>query len=473
VKKFTKKGIFTPNDKLDGNYQLLPFTVPQGTRRIELLYTYDRESGNVLDIGLFDPRGHDFPSAEGFRGWSGSARDHVVVTEHRATPGYLPGPLIPGTWHVILGLYQVASNGCPYKLEMLISEEERKPPGPSEGTKDPTSLSPHGGPDWFKGDLHSHTAHSDARCSVAEIGKAAQSRGLAFLAVTDHNTTSHYPYLITHSSPSLLLVPGQEVTTYHGHANVWGSGQWLDFRCRNREEMATVIAEAHREGRLFSVNHPKPGGPEWTFGLDLPFDCVEVWQRPWPWNNEQSLAFWRHLLRKGRRVIAVGGSDSHPYPLSNGRLIEWLGYPTTWVYAEALTTKSVLAGIKSGHVSISSSPSAPRATLAVREDGYVALQGSVVDMEKSAIEAHVLGGEGCWLRILTARGETAREIIPSPDYKYCHQVALSKHGYVRVEVRAPGSRSETAPGRLPMVAMTNPVWYTGFLNSKKLRWRPH
>ena len=48
---------------------------------------------------------------------------------------------------------------------------------------------------WLAGDFHSHTVHSDGVLSVGGLAALAASRGLDFLAVTDHNTTSHHAHL--------------------------------------------------------------------------------------------------------------------------------------------------------------------------------------------------------------------------------------------------------------------------------------
>ena len=39
-------------------------------------------------------------------------------------------------------------------------------------------------------DLHVHTTHSDGLCSPGEVVRAAADRGLAALAITDHDTLS-------------------------------------------------------------------------------------------------------------------------------------------------------------------------------------------------------------------------------------------------------------------------------------------
>ena len=72
--------VFTLKDREDSIYQYVPFDVPVGTQGLTVSM---RHNGflSVVDLGLFDPFG--------FRGYSGSERDHIVVSEGDATPGYL------------------------------------------------------------------------------------------------------------------------------------------------------------------------------------------------------------------------------------------------------------------------------------------------------------------------------------------------------------------------------------------------
>ena len=113
-------GRLVPADKLVSAYRMFLFDVPGGIARLEVGYSFSdddpggfmRSAGNVLDIGLFDARGSEFMCAEGFRGWSGSARREFFVAPGRATPGYLPGPILPGRWQVILGLHRILPQGC-------------------------------------------------------------------------------------------------------------------------------------------------------------------------------------------------------------------------------------------------------------------------------------------------------------------------------------------------------------------------
>ena len=73
--------------------------------------------------------------------------------------------------------------------------------------------------------------HSDGVLTVPELARFAASRGLDFLAVTDHNTVSHHAELPAASAAhQISLLPGQEVTTERGHANALGPIGWVDFR---------------------------------------------------------------------------------------------------------------------------------------------------------------------------------------------------------------------------------------------------
>ena len=461
------RGKVYPADRERNPYLLLPFEVPPGTKAVEIRYGYDRGK-NVLDLGVFDPRGHEFLSAEGFRGWSGSARDRVVIGEDRATLGYLPGPLYPGTWHVILGLYRLGPEGCDYEVEVKLHPDPMEAiPGASPGKHRAPELAPGGAEKtgWLRGDLHCHTHHSEAQGSVGDLVAAAERKGLDFLAITEHNTISHWKEMEElRERTEIILIPGEEITTYRGHANVWGWGRWLDFRCRTRTQMERVYAVAASEGRVFSINHPKPGGPPWEFGYDLPFDCMEVWHGLWGLGNETSLALWDSLLRTGRRVVAVGGSDAHPRLRDDGTLFEWVGLPTTWVFAVEGSPEGVLAGIRRGSVSISACPEGPLLLL-LGEDGENFSKGmGRSSRERARVEIEVRGGEGLDLILIGRTGVLLRERVPKALWRRTAAVDLAREGFVRAELRVPVPGETYTKG--PLAALSNPVWYDDFIAGK-------
>jgi hypothetical protein len=305
----------------EGTFRHLPFEMPAGVGRLEVRYDYtdpiDSDphvmGGNTIDLGLFDQRGIAFMNA-GFRGWSGSARREFYVTPREATPGYLPGPLEPGEWHIFLGLYKLSPQGCYYQVALrFIPNQDDSPPAPL-----PTLPLRVDGPafpkksdGWYRGELHCHTYHSDGDSAPLDVVHAAQALGLDFLAITDHNTLSHLNDLATMKPPDLILIPGFEVTTYKGHWNVWGDFGWIDFRTLTPERMAEAIQEARARGYLTSCNHPRSYGPPWEFKEVTGWHCLEVWNGPWAVFNSESLAYYEERLNAGERLVAVGGSDAH------------------------------------------------------------------------------------------------------------------------------------------------------------------
>src|SRR5947209_3471178 len=203
---------------------------------------------------------------------------------------------------------------------------------------------------WYAGDLHAHTHHSDGQLSIRTLATDAARAGLDFLAITDHNTISHYPFLERFSATSgVTLIPGQEVTTDMGHANVWGSPEWIDFR----RPAAQWMKQAEKAGALFSVNHPLTGDCAWRHQLTTQPSIAELWHwscwdRTWGW----PLAW---MKRHPAAIIPVGGSDFH----EPDGLPASLGAPITWVLAEECSTSAILAGIAAGRTAVSADRTGP------------------------------------------------------------------------------------------------------------------
>ena len=437
-------------------YTHLPFDVPEGTARIDVRYEFSDAvgsdphltAGNTVDIGIFDPRGIAFMT-EGFRGWSGSARREFFVATDEATPGYLAGPIQAGTWHICLGLYKIAPQGCDYQVTITLT------PGQSAQTVDfptllPVRLDP--GPakpaGWYCGEMHCHTYHSDGDSDPQEVIQLAESLGLDFLAITDHNVLSHQARLNTLDTP-LVLIPGFEVTTYKGHWNVWGDHGWLDFRIEEEGQMNRAVAEAARRGYVVSCNHPRPYGPEWVYEAVDNFDCIEVWNGGWALFNEAALEFWESRLRSGKRYTAVGGSDCHFLHREHHAK---LAHPTLWIYcAGEPSAPKLLEAIRAGHVMISESPTGPRLTLNAGE----AMMGDTVPQPADGLlplAIRVTGGEASELELHTAAGCILRETVPASDHNVNVQVDVSATPYVRAQLV--DRREQT-----PLVrALTNPIY---------------
>ncbi|TCM16152.1 hypothetical protein EDF56_108141 [Novosphingobium sp. PhB165] len=347
------------------HYRELPFTLPAGVTRLTIRFSYEgRDQKAAIDMGLIDP--------QRLRGWSGGARSAMTLAEADATPGYLPGPLPAGKWHLLLGVPNLRVGAqAPWKAEIFVER------GPAVTSFADAPLSDK--PGWYRGDLHMHTGNSDGKCS-AQSGKrvpcpvyrtleAAAARGLDFIAVTDHNTTAQYDALreLQPAFDQLLLVPGREITTFYGHANVFGITGPLDWRMTapSWAEARKWIEAANRAGGIVSLNHAGSPSGENCMGCgwrvpDVPpsaIGAVEVVnggtmaETGRPDSPNQGIGLWDRLLATGAHVTGIGGSDNHDAPPAD-KLPNPVGTPTTVVYMNELSVPAFLAGIRSGRVFI-------------------------------------------------------------------------------------------------------------------------
>ncbi|MEM3646654.1 MAG: CehA/McbA family metallohydrolase [Thermofilum sp.] len=303
-------GTVTRSDKDEDDYKYLQFFLPEGYGTIEVYYEYSKSSGSVIDIGMIDSKG-------AFRGWSGSNKPRFYISARKATPGYIAGETPPGNWSIVLGLAKVVE-GCRYRVvvkALRLEEPIYEKHGVEESLPAERRHEYTVSPRWIKGDLHVHSHHSDGKHSVRELANMALEQNLDYIALTDHNTHSQIYDTWRIRDPPVLLIPGVEVTTYHGHLSVWG-GPWFDFRRRRLEDFVSLIHEVHEKGLVISVDHPRDLG-ELCIGCDFEFkeargfDAVEVWNGPWFVKNWEPLAWWHRLLSEGLMVTAVGGSDYH------------------------------------------------------------------------------------------------------------------------------------------------------------------
>ncbi len=287
--------------------------------------------------------------------------------------------------------------------------------------------------------------------------------GLDFLAVTDHNTSTHFEDMDRLSHLPIVLIPGEEVTTYWGHANMWGLREWIDFRCADDDAIQAVRKYVLRKGGLISVNHPKSVGPPWLFRGWSSYPAMEVWQAPWRFYNWESLERWDGLLRKGERVVAVGGSDTHSIPPAEPRHPHGLGNPTTWVYGEP-SEASILEAIRAAHVFLTDAPNDTQLILTadVDADGrFETLMGNTIspgDGRPVLFRVEVRGGMD--RRLWLIADGVPIDIIPLDKVESAHEFTLDVggHRYVRAELR--GHRGRPERGEV-VWAMTNPIWVKG------------
>ncbi len=436
----------TRADQVRNPYFYIPFDVPAGTTRMDVTLAYRKAEDCIIDLGAFDPRDTGYPSATGFRGWSGGARDRFFIATDDATPGYIHGEIQPGRWNVILGLYKVPEGGADVTVTITLDA------GPRQLEPQPARTFPvRRGEGWYLGDLHCHTFHSDARGGPELLHAAAKQAGLDFLAVADHNTITQRRYFHPQSSPDLMFVRAMEVTTAVGHANVYGVDEWIDFRMTRPSDAHVLARLVHEKGGLLSINHDKPTIP-WDY--DFPAaDCQEVWQSTWLAWNWVSLERYQQRLARGLRLSAIGGSDFHQPDrlLPEGPLV--LARPTTVLWLPELSEDAVLAAMKSGHGYITESPTGPHLEMTSGDTAMGAAARSV-----TSVDVTVRGAAGDRLVLIDASGVVADVEIASDDW----QATVPLSGvrlFVRAEIVAARSRER-------LVAE-----FTAALDGRELPWQ--
>ncbi|EFE68849.1 CehA/McbA family metallohydrolase [Streptomyces viridosporus] len=446
------------------DFVYVPVEVPDGVREIAVAYTYDRPAvpagtpGNALDIGLFDERGTEL-GGRGFRGWSGGARTAFFLRADDATPGYLPGPVRAGTWHIALGPYTVAPQGLSYEITVTLTYGE---PGQTARPVYPPERAGGRGRAWYRGDCHLHSWHSDGRRTPAEIAALARAAGLDFINSSEHNTHSAHAHWAEAAGDDLLVLLGEEVTTRNGHVVALGTdpGTFVDWRYRARDDRFGRFArQIRRAGGLVVPAHPHATciGCAWKFGFGEA-DAVEVWNGPWTPDDEVALADWDGTLvasvRDGRGWIpAMGGSDAHRDP-------DVVGHPQTVVLADDLSRAAVREGIRAGRSYVAESRHVSLAFTASGGRGEHAGIGERLRVDGDTpvtVRLEVTGAPRCTVRLVTDQGvlHTSAPLPVSGSGVVEWRTTPSYAAYVRAELR-----HETAAGPLPgaLAAFTNPIF---------------
>jgi hypothetical protein len=297
---------------------------------------------------------------------------------------------------------------------------------------------------WVAGDLHVHTTYShdswggpgddntgpeDAYTlghTVTDDFLIARSRGLDYLAISDHND------IRSQSDPGfgssgVLGIPAYE-NSLHGHAQMLGATRIYDNGDESAAAVRALEDQLHADGGLLQANHP--ADPLWAYQYDVPVDTVEVWNLPWyyqpplPSTSDKAVAlrYWEGWLDRGKHVTLTGGSDSH---WQSTTALQGPGQPTTWVYVDDLTVKGVLDGLRRGRTYVSHEPPAyGGGGVFLEADGdrngsYESMVGDTVK-PGSPMRVRVTGAPGQYVRIVTDGGKLAFDpvLVTSPDFEY-------------------------------------------------------
>jgi hypothetical protein len=386
------------------SYRRHRFRVPDGVGRLRLSFSYDPggdEAHSLLTLSLFDPAG--------FRGAGHrfAPRQTIELDATGATPGFVPGPIAAGEWTAEVDVHSVvaAAGAGPGRYELRVEGLGTRDAGAARASPAAARAAAPGPRRWLAGELHLHSDHSDGRWTTAEMAARARGRGLDFMFLTDHNTVTGIDSLREAVKGAIAVLPGCELTTFHGHALSLGVARWVDWRAgldgRGINDAARDVRGA---GGVFVIAHPAAApdplctGCCWTHRDFDPAlaDAVEVWGGIWDGPEERNpgcLALWRDWLNAGHRLAATGATDAH-------RPEDWEGgVPLTYLQAADASLESLIDAIRAGRSYVSSGP---RLELrAVGADGRQAALGeTLAGSPPPTIEAWCSGAPSAELRLM-------------------------------------------------------------------------
>lgn len=437
------------------SFVYVPFEVELGTTSIYVLQNYSaKDTGNALDLGVFDQRGQTLVAS---RGWSGGSRNNFTITPSWATPGYNAGPIEPGTWYVALGPYTSIPAGIDWQLDIELGFD------PADSYFAVESATMNMDPlcnglctedaQWLRGDLHMHTVYSDGQYTPDEQIEIALEQGLDFIFFSDHNTASRNNVMgsFQHLAPDLLIGRAIEVTTRGGHWQALGLdlGQIVEWRHQDSEGYIPAAQDVRRRGGLISINHPfaECSACNWVIDDWDHNDAIEVWNAQWDVVDEQAVAKWQELLVDGKFTTAIGGSDCHSPPALNG-------VPTTVVRSRGKSQSAIIEGIRAGRAYLAQGPG-------------IELLFKIPLLSLSKTDIAQIGDK------ITASTDGAMAVLGTKSLAGQKACFVTDQGYVRNDtVRHNGTIEQTVPRGATfmrvevrnatndvMLGMTNPIWF--------------
>jgi len=406
-----------------GDYLDVPITVPAGAVECDIAHT-DGSDYNILDWGVWAPDGS-------YRGWGGGNTEDAIIGVDQSSRSYLPGPIAAGTWTVVIGKAKLDPAGGHYSIDVTCSDTATLPVLP-KAAYTPVTLSPDRR--WYKGDFHVHSVQSgDAQATFDQITTLAQSQGLDFINMSDHNTVAQHALIaaLQPSLPNFLILRGAEITTYSGHGNAVGIHDYVDHRLGyNGRTVAGITGDVAAQGGIFIVNHPM---------LDLGGACIGcAWQHvdDTPWDQvagmelitgnydigvsafvPRVLALWDMLEDQGNRIAGIGGSDDHTAGMNEGSTGSPIGNPTTLVLADNLSEAAIIDAIKHGRTIVNlHGPDDPLVEFTARGKGGVTAQigDDVSGVAEATFDVHVVGASGDFVD-LVRDGEKVQHIAVTSD----------------------------------------------------------
>jgi hypothetical protein len=318
-----------------------------------------------------------------------------------------------------------------------------------------------------------HEYVADFQPIIEELGLTAFAHGIGSIEMTSMELWGHMGVF--------PLVPDE--TAVNGGAPLWQeypTPETPDVAVRSRSPVEVFdAARARPEAPVVIINHPRgstnyfgyvgfdaaSGTVERSEDWDEEFDLVEVFNDSgWRRNRGGTVSDWLGLLDHGRRVFAVGSSDTHELSGSP------VGYPRTCIELgtddpRAITPSAVRDALAAGHATVSGGiyvdasveglgPGRDASGLGTVATVQVRVQAAEwIDVDELILV--VDGVDGTPIPILPGDADPTNPVI---RWQGALEVPVDAMGsYVIVAAYGDAALEPVHPGRIPF-GVTNPIF---------------
>lgn len=195
----------------------------------------------------------------------------------------------------------------------------------------------------MKVELHSHTHYSrgtkilyDGIEKPETMVRRAKQMGLGALAVTDHNTTLAWKEArIAGKKHDILILPGEEVTSAHGHTLALG----IEETIRPGLSVFETVDLIHAQGGIAIAVHPFDIKHDGLRERAKACDAIEIFNGI---NIDRISNIRSRNFAERHRIIKVAGSDAHTAAMLGSGLIN----------TDANSVDGIIKSIKKGKISV-------------------------------------------------------------------------------------------------------------------------
>lgn len=275
---------------------------------------------------------------------------------------------------------------------------------------------------FYKGNIHGHSTHSDGKFTPEQVVEAYMAKGYDFISLTDHlmpeafytarraNWTPAVTDTTSLRSSDFTTIPGAEIhTPALVNGDLWhlvAVGLPLDFAVAGPEEDGLALAKrAYETGAFVGIAHPS-----WytlTIAETIPLlpyaHAIEVWNTASSFSGRhEAWPFADELLTGGHRVHAYAADDSH-YIDNVGAYKDAFG---GWIQvkSESLDPDSLLAAIKAGNYYSSTGP----------EIEDLTFDGEKLTIRSSPVDRYYVSGMGARSQNINGGNLTEAEFNVDP-----------------------------------------------------------